>query len=104
MFAEGEGSADFSGISDGKKSPGLHVSKVIQKTIFEVDEEGGETEDAKGSKAGEKKKGSSSSSSSGPIITIAFLVDRPFYFQVVDHVNGDLVIVSGHVNDPSDSP
>lgn len=100
MFTEG--SADFSGIPDAKNPKDLHVSNVIQKVVIEVDEDGGDA-DADAGKAGEKRKmGSSGSSSDGPIISIPFVVDHPFYFQVVDHANADLVLISGHVYDPTE--
>lgn len=88
MFSQG--AADFSGIPDGV-NPGLFVSSVIQKAFIEVNEEGAEAAAATGAVMMMRCMP----------ITIPFVVDRPFYYQIVDHANGDLVLFSGHVNDPS---
>lgn len=88
MFSSG--SADFGGIPDGE-NPGLFVSSAIQKAFIEVNEEGAEA-----------------AAATGLVMmmrclpmTIPFVVNRPFYFQIVDHSNGDLVLFSGHCNDPT---
>lgn len=85
-----DGTADFSGIPQDS-NPGLFVSSVVQKAFIEVNEEGAEA-----------------AAATGMVmmlmcmpITIPFTVDRPFFFQIVDHDNGDLVLFSGHCNDPT---
>ncbi len=83
--------ADFSGIPDGE-DPGLYVSRVIQKAFIEVNEEGAEA--AVATVVVRK-----ATCTSAPVPTIPFVVDRPFYFENVDHANEDLVLFAGHVND-----
>ncbi|ODM87572.1 Speckle-type POZ protein B [Orchesella cincta] len=84
--------ADFSGIPE-RENPGLFVSTVIQKAFIEVNEEGAEAAAATIVVA-RRKCGHLS-------ITIPFVVDRPFYFEIVDNANGELVLFSGHCNDPT---
>ncbi|CAL8109758.1 unnamed protein product [Orchesella dallaii] len=88
MFSQS--GADFSGIPEGA-NPGLFVSSVIQKAFIEVNEEGAEAAAATGLVMMMRCLP----------ITIPFIVDRPFYFQIVDHANGELVLFSGHCNDPT---
>ncbi|CAL8109759.1 unnamed protein product [Orchesella dallaii] len=85
MFSQTD--ADFGGIPSGK-NPGLYVSSVIQKAFIEVNEEG--TEAA----------GAVMMARSMPLV-IPFEANRPFYFQIVDNANGDLILFSGHCIDPS---
>jgi len=88
MFSSSD--ADFGGIPDGA-NPGLFVSSVIQKAFIEVNEEGAEA-----------------AAATAAVMmlrclpmTIPFVADHPFYFQIVDHSNGDLVLFSGQCNDPT---
>ncbi len=88
---------DFSGIPAVGEDPNLIVSKVVQKAFIEVNEEGAEAVAATIA-TGLKTK---CFYKPEPNPTIPFVVDRPFYYQIVDHVNNDLVLFSGHVNEPS---
>ena len=84
MFSETN--ANFRGITKGTR---LVVSKILQKAFIQVDEEGTEAAAATGLHAGPV---------CSPSIT-EMKVDRPFYYQIVDHKT-DVVLFAGTVTNP----
>ena len=88
MFDEKE--ANFSGITDN--ASGLHISKLIQKAVIEVNEEGSEAAAATGAIFVKKIIGT-------PIIP-SFVCDHPFMFFIKDSKT-DLILFMGRVTDPT---
>lgn len=84
-----EGSADFSSINP---DVALFISKVLQKTFIEVNEEGSEA-------AAVTSVEVSTTSVGGPPIAIAFTLDQPFVFMITDKTTNSICFV-GKVGNP----
>nr|ADD24079.1 Leukocyte elastase inhibitor [Lepeophtheirus salmonis] len=80
--------ADLSGI--GGEPGGLFVSKIVQKAVIEVSEEGSEAASASGIIAVVES----------AIFSDPFVVDHPFVFMIKDKATG-MILMSGRVVDPS---
>ncbi len=83
--------ADFTGMSDGAKSEGLHVSAVVHKAYLDVNEERTEAAGATGAVM---------TLSASPAKQMVFRADHPFLFAIRDRKSGELLFI-GRYSNPS---
>lgn len=84
-----EDNADFSGMRP--VPPNLFIAEVKHKTFIEVNEKG--TEAAAATKVEVRTK------SAAPVDRFSMIVDRPFFFTIVDQKTGSMLFM-GSVTDP----
>lgn len=85
-------SADLSGVSEtAGKGGGLYVSKIVQKCVIKVDEQGSEA--SAGSAVTMMMR-------SAPLEPVKFKADRPFMYALVLRASG-LILFNGRMVNPS---
>jgi serpin B len=83
--------ADFTGMSEGAKSEGLHVSTVVHKAYLDVNEQRTEAAGATGAAV---------ALSAVPTRPVVFRADHPFLFAIRDRKSGELLFI-GRYSNPS---